>query len=344
MPNQRTSRLAHVLAVPILAAAVGACDVEWGGAELSLDRPPTPADTATVPDTGARDLPELPASPLLYRVESDGAGEARVTPIAAIRDGGLDILALPENAPPPWWRRFDSTFLVPGRELELHAGGARAGSVVLTSVADSSGPRCPGSAAARLLLPPGRPVPRGAFAIPLSTSGAGPAPGAAGPDPSSRQKVFGPILAERLLEEAGVDRHYLARNVDLHAVNLGDTVPGMAATYLISDSLAPGPPAGNSVSLFFLARPDDDGYTPEWSRVVRYDDAAGKEAYRHVESLRLADGRVDLLRRYEGGRSRLVAAWIPEGQEERGILWTESEACPSPASPASPVPSGGEAP
>lgn len=341
MPNQRTSRLAHVLAVPLLAAAVGACDMEWGGAELSLDRPPTPEDTATVPDTAARDLPALPASPLLYRVESDGAGDARVTPMAAIRAGGLDTLALPEDAPRPWWDRFDSTFLAPGRELELHAAGTRAGSVILTSVADSSGPRCPGSAAARLLLPPGRPVPRTAFAIPLSTSGAGPAPGAPAPEPTSRQKVFGPILAERLLEEAGVDRHYLAQNVDLHSVDLGDTLPAMAATYLISDSLAPGPPGGNSVSLFFMARPAEDGYAPEWSRVVRYDDATGKEAYRHVESLRLGDGRVDLLRRYEGSGSRLAAAWVPEGQEEREILWTESAVCPSPVSP---VPSGGEAP
>ena len=341
MPNQRTSRLAHALAVPLLAAAVGACDVEWEGAELSLDRPPTPEDTATVPDTGDRDLPALPASPLLYHVESDGAGDARVTPIAAIRGGSLDTLALPEDAPIPWWHRFDSTFLAPGRELELHAAGTRAGSAILTSVADSSGPRCPGSAAARLLLPPGRPAPRTAFATPLSTSGAALSPGATPPEPTSRQKVFGPILAERLLQEAGVDRHYLAQNVDLHPVNLGDTVPAMAATYLISDSLAPGPPGGNSVSLFFMARPGEDGYTPEWSRVVRYDDATGTEAYRHVESLRRDTGRVDVLRRYGGSGSRLVAAWIPEGQEEREILWTESAACPSPASP---LPSGGETP
>lgn len=330
MPNHRIHRLIGLASVLPLLAVLAACEVEWEGAEVTVERPVTPADTATGPPAGEPELPDLPTDPLLYRVRVGTGGEVLATPLAALRGDGLDTLELPEDVPESWWRRFDSTFLAPGRELELHAGGTRLGSLVIGEIAEPSGPRCPGTSSGRLLLPPGSPVPTTAFALPRSgPAGAARTP-AAPAEASDRTDVFGPILAERLLQEAGVEQHFLAQETDLRPVSLGESDPGMAATYLIRDSLAPGAPEGEAVSLFYLARAEPgEGYVVDWSRVARYGTAEEKEVYRHVESLRLASGRVDVLRRYDGTGTRLVAAWADGEGGEREIHWTESGLCTS---------------
>lgn len=327
MPNHRISRPASLAAVLCLAAAVGACDVEWGGAELALERPPTPEDTAADREASEDSLPALPRPPMLYRLSSEAGGQTRVAPVALVRDGGLEPVPLPADVPDSWWRRFDSTFLSPGRELDVRRRGTRLGTVVLTEPAEPSGPRCPGATRGQLLLPPGAPAPSSAFAL---------SPGASSPEApirarelqsTGRQRTFAPILAERLLREAGVERHYLAREADLRPAVLGDSVPGFAATFLVADSLRPGPPSGRAVSLFYLARPHpSEGYVVDWSVIERYETAGEKAIYRYVESLRLPAGRIDLLRRYGGGGARLVAAWEAGG--DRRIRWSDPGRCP----------------
>lgn len=328
MPNHQRLRPARLAVLLCLAVVLAACDVEWGGADLALERPPTPGDTATAPKAAEDSLPALPEPPMLYRVRSDAGGRARISPVALIRNGGLRSIPLPADVPDRWWRRFDSTFLAPGQELGVRRDGSRLGTVVLTARSEPSGPRCPGTASGQLLLPPETRAPSTGFAL---------SPGIGSPPPSlesrdlqttGRQRTFAPILAERLLREAGVERHYLAREADLRAAALGDSVPGFAATYLVADSLAPGAPAGRAVSLFFLARPHpSEGYVADWSVVERYESAAEKAVYRHVESLHLPSGRIDLLRRYGESGIRLAAAWAADGDGGRRIRWSEAGRC-----------------
>lgn len=328
MPNPRLQRyVSGVSGALALLVLLAACEAEWEGAELTLEQPPSPRDTVEAPAEEEAEAPPLPAPPMLYRVEAEEDGSARVSPLALVRDGALRGLPSPTDAE-SWWGRFDSAFLSAGQELPLLAGGARLGTVVLSGAVEGSSPGCPGAASGELLLPPGRQPPASAFAV---SPGAGPGglPGRpAGSETTGRQRTFAPILAERLLREAGVERHYLAREADLRPAALGDSVPGFAATFLIADSLTSGPPDGRAVSLLVLARPHpSDGYVPEWSLVQRYESAGEKAAYRYVESLPLGgDGRIDVLRRYGDGGSRLTAAWEVDG--DRRIRWSAPDPCP----------------
>lgn len=329
MPNQRIQRSVALAGVLCFLPVLAACEVEWGGADLALERPPTPEDTATEPQAEETRAPPVPEGPALYRLRAEEDGGARVSPLALVRGTRLEALPTPEDVPAEWWRRFDSTFLAPGRELDVRHLGVRVGSVVLTGTVEPSSSGCPGVASGRLLLAPGARVPEAAFALSSGLGGAGPpaAPPEAGT--TSRQRTFGPILTERLLSEAGVDRHYLAREADLRPVALGDTLPGFAATYLIADSLAPGPPTGRAVSLVFLARAGaGEGYEPVWALVERYESGDAKAAYRYLEPLHLPDARIDLLRRYDGDGSRLAAAWTVDGDRRIGWSAPASRGCP----------------
>lgn len=326
MPNHQTLPPARLAVFLCLAVVLAACDVEWGGADLALERPPTPGDTAAAPQAAEDSLPDLPDPPMLYRVRSDTGGRTRISPVALIRNGGLRSIPLPADVPDRWWRRFDSTFLAASQELSLRRGGSRLGTVVLTARSEASGPRCPGTAAGQLLLPPETPAPATGFALSPGIGSPTFPLGSRNLQTTGRQRTFAPILAERLLREAGVERHYLAREADLRPAALGDSVPGFAATYLVADSLAPGAPAGRAVSLFFLARPHpSEGYVADWSVVERYESGEGKTVYRYVESLHLPSGRIDLLQRYGESRTRLAAAWAGDGG--RRVRWSEHGRC-----------------
>jgi hypothetical protein len=144
-------------------------------------------------------------------------------------------------------------------------------------------------------------------------------------------RTFGPIVTERLFEEAGVGRSFLAQPADVRAVQFaGDTVSGMAATYLVQDTLAPVPPpsgsAGPSVSLFFIARFDGSGYEPVWSAIRSYDEAEDKEILVHQDWLSLSAGRIDLLRRVEADGSGLVGLLGVDGDDPR-VVWSERRSC-----------------
>lgn len=109
----------------------------------------------------------------------------------------------------------------------------------------------------------------------------------------------------------------------------GDTSPGLAATYLIGDTLAAVPPtSSDATSLFFLARYEPaDGYVPVWHRVASYADTAGKLVFSHVDGLPTAGGRVEMLRRTDARGVRLAAVLPQAGTGE--LDWTASSRCPT---------------
>lgn len=301
--------------------------MEWGGGRLDLEDPapaPEPAEAAPAAET----TPEapLPTGPLLYLVRPLGgpeAGRALVVPVARL-DGAPAGLELPSAPTERWRARFDSTFLAPGSELRLHSGGARIGTVVLEGEAFAPDASCPSVARGTALLLPGQRMPPLAFALAPEEPSPEirPLPRTA-PDP--RMAVTGPVLAERLI---GGPRAYLAQRASLSAVPLPeDDVPAMAGTWLVNDSLAPGPPGENAISLFFLARfVPVRGYVPVWSLVRRYDDPSEKEAFEHLDWIRLPEGRLDVLRRVDATGEGLAAS----------LLRTEGDSDGVPPPPATP--------
>lgn len=321
------------LALLVLAAGLlTGCDVEWGGAHLSLETPPA-RDTAGEEEERpeAERLPPMPAPPLLYVVRSAPGGGARAMPIARLEEGSPAPLGWPDDPPEAWLERFTADFLAPGTELPLYSRGRRLGSVILDAVDEPVNAGCPAVASARLLVPPGAPVPPWSFA---HAAGSGTRlPGFTGTgEPTRRMLTFGPILAERLFRGAGEDRPYLATPAEIVPVPLPrDTVPAMAATYMIRDTLAAvAPPEGSSASLFFVARHrEGSGYEPVWSRVERYGAPSGKTAFAHLDWLTMEGPDLEVLRRVTADGEGLAIARVEPDADEGEVAWVEGDRCPA---------------
>lgn len=332
-----------------LLLALGGCEAEWSGTRIAVERP-QPPDTNAVESSEPEGPPPvpLPSGPLLYYVAAGDDGRAFAVPVARAGPDGPERLVLPDSLPPGWAARFDSTFYPAGRQLALQAGRRRIGTLLFTGASRRVDGRCPAVAEARVLVPPGRGAPERAFALPDSVW---PAPFGAlalpAPDPDGRRVA--PVLAERLLSDAGVERPYLARRADLQAIEFpGEDRPGMAATYLIGDTLARVPPRSEAASLFFLTRfVPQRGFVPQWSRVHRYGPGEGKRIYTYAGAVAGpgggAEDTVHFLR-VHGSRTVRLASLSRRADgfpEEPG--WEEDEGCAGPALVESAAAAGTEA-
>lgn len=324
------ARLPTLALVLLLAAA---CELEWGGAEIGVETPERPGGPDTLQPTPTdTDLPPLPEGPLLHAVRVDPNGRALAVPAARMTVDGPGALDPPADVPAAWWERFADRFQSPGTELPLYATGRRVGTLVLRESRRPTSESCPSAVEGRALLPPGSPAPELAFAWTPAAGAKAPPPEAPAPaQTSQRLRTFAPILAERILQDEGVERHFLARPARLAPVAFADdSVPGLAATYLIADTLAPVPPdPGTSTSLFFLARYDrSEGYVPVWSRTATYRDTASKEVLSHLDWLPADPGRVEMLLRTDARSTRLAAARTGAEGASGELDWTASERCP----------------
>lgn len=336
--RRRSGPRASAVVTALCLLALAACEVEWGGAELGLETPATAARADSMRAEQAADtLPSLPEGPLLFAARLAPDGRARVAAVGRLGPDGPEDLDWPADASSAWRRAYVDSLQAPGSRLPLHARGTRLGTLVLGDAIDEGDGACPPVSEGRVLVPPGVAAPGVAFA--WRSDDPAPPEAVAAPVSTSRLRTFGPIMAERLLQEAEVERAFLARQADLQPVAFpGDTAAGMAATYLIGDTLAPVPPAGGSaVSLFFLARFDrSDGYVSEWTHVARYDSAEGKDVLVHLALLPDEGGRLAMVRRLGAGSERLAAARI-EATGGGRIAWTAGTECarvPDPAAGA----------
>ena len=310
----------------LLIVSVSACDVAWGGASIALQNPaPVPEDAAN--DTGpVEDMVQpLPTGDVLYLVRFvDSEGGVRLVAAAGLVGGVPTNLDLPSVIDDSYRARFDSVFHSSDRELTLHAGGNRIGSIILDGTTTQPSASCQSVAKGHALLLPGSTAPEYAFAW----AGEG-ASGAAVEylllEPDTRMATFGPVLAEILLRQGGETRPYLAQRVALQAVPWsGDDRPAMAATYLVNDALANETPENAASSLFVLARFDRTrGYVPEWSEVRRYGNGRLREAFTYLGAMSGSAGRVDFVARHDGSRVRLAASVAKNG--ERSVDWMEED-------------------
>lgn len=326
-PTYSRAAVPAAAAVVLAAALVSGCDVGWGGARFELEEPAPPPRPAEGDDAAPVSIPPLPRPPVLYVAQLDPDGAARAVPAARLGPEGLEPLGWPDQPPDAFLDRFAATFQSPGAELPLLAEGGRAGTLILGERRSPVNAGCPAVSGGRILLPPGGRVPPWSFARTPVDAGELEA-SAPGPSTNSQIRTFAPILAERLLRDAGVARPFLARRVDLQAVTFpGDTAPGMAATYVINDSLeAAPPPGGPSASLFFLARFDrSEGFVPVWTRVRSYSGAEEKEILAWMGWIRTASGPTHLVRRVTADGLRL-AAFRPGGGSAE-LAWIGPAEC-----------------
>lgn len=339
---RRRARNALLLSGILLVAA---CEVQWGGARMAVEEPARPGAEAS--DSAAaeeRTLP-LPRGPLLVLVRIGEGGAARALPVARLETGRPAPLGWPEDPPSDYRERFSSAFLAAGTELPLHFAGFRVGSLIVGESGGGVNAGCPPSPHGRALFPPGVRPPTYAFAV-TPADGEGLPQAVSAPDVVRDLRVFAPILAERILRDAGVERPFLARQVDLQAVDFpADERPGFAATYVINDTLAAGPPpTGGSASLFFLARyRPAEGYVPAWSWVREYDAASGKELLTYLGWTSTPAGRLYVVRRTDADSSGPAVVVVPpagaEGGAEPELVPLGGEGCaalPTLSAPSTP--------
>jgi len=332
---------APLVPLVLLVLSTAACEVDWGGSRVELREPELPegareeegSDAPTAEREPAAELP-LPEGPLLYLARLDRSGAARAVPIARLGPGGPSSLGWPSGADESYRGRFDSAFAPAGVELPLLAAGARIGSWVAEPGRSSPRARCPSVRTGRVLLPPGAAVPE--FAV-FTSDRAGTEMEITGPPtpPARRARLFGPILAERLLGEAGIAEAFLARPASRTSVRApGGGPPDMAATYLIRDTLAVASPRSPfSASLVFVARADTatSGYVPRWHLVGRYDQAGDRAVHQHLARLPRGGTSLDLLRELGAEDERLAAVTLAPTTAGRGRLprpdWREEGPC-----------------
>lgn len=329
-----TRSVPHLPALALALLTLTACEVDWEGARLDVETPSSSggeADTAETVEVEP-ELPALPDGPLLHAVRVDPDGRAVAVPAARMTRRGPAPLDLPSDPPETWWQLFADSLQAVGTELPLYTTGRRVGTLILDAGREAVNEGCPFAVAGHVLLPPETESPGLAFAwSPVSGESAPRPEPPVRPESTRRLRVFAPILAERILNDAGVENSFLARRAALKAVTFaGDTALGVAATYLINDSLSAGPPsAGPSSSLFFLARFDrSEGYVPVWSRTVTYRDTASKEVLDHLDWLPAREGRIELLRRIDARRVGMAAARTGDGDGGGELSWTSSDRCP----------------
>lgn len=326
-PGTPGARRAAAALAAVLCTSFAACEVEWGGGSIAFENPAPPPDTTGVGESLEPEQLPLPKGPHLLLVRLNPDGSARATPVAALDTAASPValadVTIPAAEDPTFRVRFDSTFLAPGTELDLLARGSRLGTLVLEGAASGAGP-CPSVTSGRALVIPGQDVPRWAFAVPRSVARERAPQRSAVIQTTNSMSVASPVLAERIIGERG----FLARRVALSAVSLpGDTLPGMAVTYLVADSLAAGPPGEDAISLFLLARFEPaQGFIPVWQELRRYDAPADKEAFSYLDWIRLDDTRLDAVRRFDADGTGVAVSLMADGGEF-GISWVEPAPC-----------------
>ncbi|HWV58589.1 MAG TPA: hypothetical protein VNZ57_14130 [Longimicrobiales bacterium] len=268
----------------LIVIGLTACDnVQWGGADLVIvPPPPHVSDDGPIEErTGVERLPE---GPVLYHVRVQG-GSAALVPIAEIAGDSLR----PIRAASDWaefGERFIAEHLREGSEFTLYRNGARAGTFVVQSAGLPAAADC-------------APIPVASGVLELTAAAAAypeflamarvhaPPAGYEPPiplAPDQRARIMAPILAEQIIRARGAmlpnDWQRATAQIHPFPTEPGGQ-PGIAATFLVGDSLGIGLD-DQGQSTFFVALPSGTGYDTVYVRFADYP-SAGKSAPRVVD-------------------------------------------------------------
>jgi hypothetical protein len=324
---------AALLSVTLL---VGCDNVHWGGTQVTVV-PPPPQVRDEASEDAAPGVERMPEGPILYYVQTQG-GTATLFPVGEISGDSLRPLAANDwNA---YGNRLIAEHMRPNSEFTLFHRGARAGTLVVQSAGLADPNVCPR-------------LPRATGIIELTTLAAGvpeflamartDAPNVGyQPDPrtvpDARARLQATYAAERILRARGAP---LPGNWERALAQLqpfpvaGLDAPGMAATFLVSDTLGPGLD-DEGQSTFFIGIPDAQlGYDTAY---VQFTDYARerKAAPRTVDFLDWnRDGQPELLLLVYGTQNSWFEAIGRSGGRWRRIL---QDRCVQPGPPPGTTP------
>ena len=330
----RASSPFRLAACLIVIAASGCDNVQWGGAELAFV-PPPPKAQESAPGDEEPGEDRLPEGPLLHLVRAEGGGIATLVPIAEV--SGDTLIPLEANDWEAYGNRLIAEHYRAGAELALFRSGARVGTFVVQSAEIPPADVCPRvpRVTGVMELGPGAGDAVEFLALRKTDAPAPPQPAAAA-QPTRAMQVLAPILAERLLRarSAPLPGNWQRAMAQLTPIPIaGSNDPGIAATFLVGDTLGPGLDDDGS-SLFFIATPQaQTGYEPVHVEYNNYA-STGKTAPRLVDYLDWdRDGQVELLIQHYGVADTWFSAVGRTGNRWRVIF---QHRCPPTAAPAAP--------
>ncbi len=309
---------ARAVSLLILTFAAGCDNVNWGGGDFTVVRPPPRALAAARGEADPNDE-ALPEGPVVYYVARSSAGGIMVPAGEVVGDIMNPLRA--RRDPQLFSERFIAEHLRQGSEFVLFKNGVRVGTLVVQSAGAEALDAC-------------GPMPRALGTLELTAGAEGiteflalsqlHAPQVARRADQSLETTrtmsfVAPILAERMLRARGAQLpgswQGAMKQVKAFPVSTGQD-PGFAATFLVSDMLGPGLDNAG-YSLFFLATPS--AAQVGWDTVfVSFHDypRAGKIAPRVIDFLDWdRDSHVELLQQVYG----VSDSWFEAvGRDENG--------------------------
>jgi hypothetical protein len=311
-------RRAGAAGVLILTLLSGCDNVNWGGADLTIVRPPPKIrgaqPVATGPEPGVERLPE---GPILYYVTVDERG-GTLQPVAEISGDSLRAIRPGEN-PRAFADAFIASHMRQGAEFVLFHSGARAGTLIVQS-ADLNATLCPALPRALGTLELGSSTVQLSEFLALARVQA---PQVArrndeGLETTRTMQVLAPILAEKILRvrQAPLPANWQRAMAQLKPFPLANsTNPGFATTFLIGDTLGPGLD-NDGVSLLYVGVPEQLNFDTAYIQFHNYAQD-GKRAPRVIDYLDWnRDDEVELLLRVYGVNDTWLEA-VGRGKDGR---------------------------
>lgn len=319
----------------ILTAPTGCDNVAWGGVDMRLEGPPSPAnarpqaaDSAAAADPS---LPPLPEGPLLLAGQREGSVATMVV-VGEVLGGGLR--PLPDEATAPGYIDYlNGRLLTPGTRFVLFSNGTRVGSLTVESAGRDDRfcqPR-PTVTGRVELVPEAAPARR---LLALSAAHAADRP--YGPfqalEHDYDQRVASLNLAAEAIPQVGAvwPSSMLEARADIQAFRVPEAEgPSMAATFLFRDRLAVTSAQDAAYSLFILGTQRNGSIQRAFTWYRRVGDD-GKGAPRYFDHLDWdGDGASEILLDVFGSGSR----WFAE-IERAGESWRQGfqDPCGAPES------------
>jgi len=321
----------HLLAIAVILTVATGCDnVAWGGIDMEIQPPPDPPVEETADTTAA------PAS------EDDAVNVDAPVLLAGIRDGARATLVVVGEVHPEGLRPFPDprfpadvdrleTLVAPGSTWILFSEGVRVGRLNAeeSGTADAfCGDRRQISGIVEL-VPDAAPADR-FLALPADDAEDKPYGEFRLIQHDYDQRVASLTIAGEAIPRVGAswpEQGVLDAREHIHAFQLGDALgQSIAATFVVQDELAVGPPRQGAYALFVLGHQRGSTYQEEfaWYRGV---DDEGKGAPRYFDHLDWdGDGSDEILLDVFGSSRRWFATLGRQGDS-----WVRSyqDACAS---------------
>ncbi len=312
MAESRMRKYLRVLPALIVIAAAACDNVDWGGVDFAIVPPPAKGEPAPIAtdSTGAPAMPTLPGGPVLYYVRR-GGGQPVMVPVGEVSGDTLRTIR-PGPDPKGYDDLFISQFLRESSEFTLYHAGMRVGTFVVESATPAADGVCPALPVAHGSLElSSRADSVNEFLAMSKRQAVEPWRMPTDVNPTSRMKVLGPILAERLLRARGsqLPNNWAAAMKQIHPFPVeGMPTPAFTGSLLVGDQLQVGG-NGTGFSLYFVAMPNSQaGYDTAFARYVNYPQQ-GKLATRTIDFLDWdRDGAVELLTDNYGAQGEWIGA------------------------------------